>query len=190
MKRACLISIPAIALFTSPAFAQSGGGQDVNALLLCAGIEDPAERLACFDEQAAAARSAPQPAPVVPPGSAPAPVQVPSPSSAPAPLPADDAPSWAKAPEPDLTEESFKQAEKSREPDAFAIEIVKVTRTKANKLRFYTADGQVWEQLLSDEDWDLPDSLPATAEVKKRMVGKPVIQFDHRKKTYKVQRIR
>ncbi len=177
MKRAHFACFAVLALATSPALAQAGDEADVNALMMCAGIEDAAERLACFDAQVAAARTAPDPA------TGPAPVTPP-----PAPEPVDTAPNWAKAPEPDLTDEAFKQAE-SREPDEFAIEIVKVTRTRERKLRFYTDDGQVWEQLLSEEDWDLPDMLPARAEIRRRMVGKPVIKFDHRRKTYKVTRI-
>lgn len=177
MKNALSASFCVLVFASAHATAQSGDGAEVNALMMCAGIEDAAERLACFDAQVAAANAGPRPAPALAPATRPS-----------VPETVDTAPSWAKAPEP-AEVEAKPTRQFDREPSDFAAEIVKVTRTRSDKLRFYTADGQVWEQLLSGEDWDLPDSLPANAEIQRRMVGKPVIKFEHSKKTYKVKRI-
>ena len=191
MIRASLASLIVIALPIMAVSAQSADKTDLDAIAACSRIADAAERLACFDAAVAGAddRVGPSPTPdSVAPQIASAPAPEPAPAPSPSPAAVDTAPDWAKAPAPEVRSESV-AAREARTPNEFGILIVKVTRTGAGKLRFYTDNGQVWEQLFDNEDWDLPDTLPAEAKIKRRMIGKPVIQFPHRNRTYKVRRL-
>lgn len=182
MKR---VTIPILLAACVAGTALGQTAPELDALKACAEITDPAARLACFDAKLADAGSAPRQEAQAAPVTTVDPI---APASATV-APVDETPEWARAPEPDKSEAAFEKAKESQ-PNRLDIEIVKITRTRGNKLRFYTNDDQVLEQLLSGEQFDLPDALPATARIKKRMMGKPVIQFSHRNKSYKVQRIR
>ena len=184
--------IAATSLATLLVGAASAQAADVNSaidkVVACIDIADPNERVACYDRNVAVLdyiRGASEP--VAAATSAPAAPAVAATSAKPAtaaPAPTDSAPSWAKAPEANTPEV---QRQRAAEPDEFTITIVRVDGKFIK--RFYTDDGQVWEQLLKDDNLDFPEETPFEATIIKKSFGKPVIQFPGLKRTWKVKRI-
>lgn len=167
-------------------------------VLACQQIEDSAERLACLDYRLIQLEKAQALAEMKGEEAAPETVSTPvatvaeTPRSSPSvsqpakvAVTEPDVPSWAAAPE-QVTKVEEKRREK--EPNEFEITIVRVS--KGTYDRFYTDDGQIWEQLLSEDRVEYPETIPFVATVKKKAWGKPVIQFPNLKRTYKVKRIK
>ena len=94
----------------------------------------------------------------------------------------DGLPIWAAAPQ-------YTREELAEEPrDTFQATIVRITRTKAGKHRFYTESGAVWEQTQKVKV-NPPKSLPAVAEFRRRMTGNPMIKFPEvSNRSYRVRR--
>ena len=92
-------------------------------------------------------------------------------------------PNWAAAPQPQQRDD-----DKAEIPRRFEATIVRITRNNVGRHRFYTEDGAVWEQT-QIVDVLQPKSLPAVAEIRRKLTGNPTITFDVSNRSYRVRRI-
>lgn len=161
-------------------------------LVACQAIEEPSQRLACYDPlvlqlavglQAAAID--PDPAGVEPLAQREAELAAQDEAS-PQLEPEDESlptmpPEWARAPEP--------QAEPDADgPRAFDGVVVRIVRLNSGRHLFFTEDGAVWEQT-QDVNVRLPASLPANVEFRRRLTGNPAMSFEGTRAAYRVRRI-
>ena len=100
------------------------------------------------------------------------------------PEPDSDIPLWASAPQ--FTEEQ----RASEKRTSFTTTVVRITKNKAGKHKFYTEDGAIWEQTQKVRVRP-PRSLPANVEFALKRTGNPTIKFvDVSSRTYRVRRIK
>lgn len=154
-------------------------------LVACREIADPAERVACYDPlvsrlagELAAADVAPELAPL----DSPPEVVERRPEVAPEAEPsAPETPGWAQAPAPAPEREADA-------PRSFDGVIVRIVRLNSGRYLFFTEDGAIWEQT-QDVRVNLPSSLPARVEFRRRLTGNPMISFEGTRAGYRVRRI-
>ncbi len=96
----------------------------------------------------------------------------------------NDLPTWATAPRAP----QFTKDEHAQDSDSFKATIVRITRNKSGRHRFYTEDGAVWQQT-QKVDVRPPKSLPAVAQFRRKLSGSPTIKFDVSNRSYRVRRI-
>ena len=168
----------------------------------CRELRDPDVRLACFDAAAhrlaealgsidQAGRDAGD-LPIGPDAEdvPDAPVALDTPDAPAAPAAAEPSgeatehpPNWASAPQPPQPDDN-----KAEMPRRFEATIVRITSNNVGRHRFYTADGAVWEQTQITEVIQ-PSSLPAVAEIRRKLTGNPTLKFDVSNRSYRVRRI-
>lgn len=195
--------------------AQEEAGSDrrdaaIGAIIACRSETGEAGRLACFDaaaRQLAAtvemASTDPVPAPVASRapaslddrGAAPTPTPSPEPSTAQAARPAVDpvADAADSFGEEDLITSRRADAEKDGEKDVREVggRAVRVQRTRGGDLVVTLDNGQVWEQLSSDNGRPRVDSddVPIVISLRKGLFGSHFLSFEDERPAIRVRRI-
>ena len=186
MRAVVLILLGGIVV-TAPAFGANPLRDAAEDATNCRELREPDARLACFD---AASERLAEALGMVEPVARSAETETSSTRSA-EPVAAeptteadDDLPTWAAAPQPRQNETRAR----GEDPRRFEATIVRITRNRVGRHRFYTEDGAVWEQTQNVEVRP-PRSLPAVAEFRRRLTGNPTIKFDVSNRSYRVRRI-
>lgn len=208
-----VVRMISLAALTAAAPLAHAAAQDADALAACVAIEDSAKRLACFDEAAAKAKAnapavnaAPEPKPEEVFGLSNRAVEAMKAQEA---APAETVSkrednerrfglrlpffSGGETQDPLTAEKLVTPEERAADPDRvneIQSEIVRIKELAYGELRFYLANGQVWEQLGTQGRMRPGDGVGDIAHVSRMSFGSFKLRVNGRGGAIKVKRIR